>query len=86
VCIITRDAHAADGGIRIYQAAKPYQQWSAVDLMHDDLGNWEPSYDQEAVRLNNTLDLFVLPVRQGNHEHTTAYPPQQAMVLEMPLP
>ncbi len=85
VCLITRDADAG-GGIRLYQAKAPYQNWTTVDLTHEDLGNWEPSYDLSRLRDDSILSLFVLPVQQGNHERTTSFPPQQAIILETPLP
>ena len=52
----------------------------------EDLGNWEPSYDLARLHDDNILSLFVLPVQQGNHERTTTFPPQQAVILETPLP
>jgi BNR repeat-containing family member len=85
VCFVTRDAEVG-GGIRLYEAAAPYDNWQAIDLTHEDLGNWEPSYDLNRLRDDGVLSLFVLPVRQGNHERTTNFGPQEATVLEIPLP
>lgn len=85
VSVISRDAEVG-GGIRLYQSSKPFDRWQAVDLTHEDLGNWEPSYDLTALCDHGVLSLFVLPVRQGNHEKTTTFPPQQALILQMPLP
>jgi hypothetical protein len=85
VYVITRDAEVG-GGIRLYRASKPYETWEAIDLTHDDLGNWEPSYDPIALRDSGVLSLFVLPVQQGSHEKTTSYPPQEAAVLQVMLP
>jgi BNR repeat-containing family member len=84
-CLITREADNG-GGIRLYEAKAPYQNWTPIDLTKDDLGNWEPSYDQARLLNDNVLSLFVLPVQQGNHERTTGFPPQQATILETPLP
>ena len=85
VCLITRDADLG-GGIRLYEAKAPYQNWTHIDLTHEDLGNWEPSYDLARLHDDNVLSLFVLPVQQGNHEKTTNFPPQQVVILETPLP
>jgi hypothetical protein len=84
VTLITRDAEFG-GGIRLYRADAPYEKWNSVDLTHEDLGNWEPSYDINRLRQSGLLDLFVLPVRQGNHETTTNFPPSEAAIVETSL-
>lgn len=85
VNVITRDAEFG-GGIRLYRAAAPYDHWQPVDLTRQDLGNWEPAYDIARLQSTGVLSLFVLPVRQGNHEKTTDFPPQEAAVVEVTLP
>ncbi|MGA2231956.1 MAG: BNR repeat-containing protein [Tepidisphaeraceae bacterium] len=85
VYFITRDAEFG-GGIRLYRAQEPYQDWTAIDLTTNDLGNWEPEYDVTRWPRDGLLDLFVLPVRQGNHEQTTNFAAQAAEVLEAALP
>ena len=85
VSLITRDVDLG-GGIRFYQATAPYEQWKAVDITDENLGNWEPSYDLTALRDTGVLNLFVLHVQQGNHERTTDLPPQEAAILRIPLP
>ena len=85
VYVITREAEAG-GGIRLYRSSKPFEQWTPIDLTHEDLGNWEPTYDPFAMRDKGDLSLFVLPVRQGSHEKATDFPPQEAAVLEVHLP
>jgi len=84
VYVIARDA-AVGGGIRLYRAAPPYRDWTAIDLLKQDLGNWEPSYDLQRWSRDGILSLFVLPARQGNHEQTTDFPPQEAEILETGL-
>jgi len=84
VTIICRDAEYG-GGVRLYRSNAPYKQWDAIDITHDDLGNWEPQYDLNAFRDTGILSLFVLPVRQGNHEKTTNFAPQPASLLEVNL-
>jgi hypothetical protein len=86
VYVICRDAEFG-GGVRLYRSTDPaYEKWEPIDLMHEDLGNWEPTYDIARAATNGTLSLFVLPVRQGNHERTTNFPPQEAALLETVLP
>jgi hypothetical protein len=85
VYVITRDAEFS-GGIRLYSSQDPYQDWTPIDLTTADLGNWEPEYDIGRWRTQGLLDLFVLPVRQGNHEQTTDFAAQAAEVLEVKLP
>jgi hypothetical protein len=83
-CIITRDAEVG-GGIRLYEALAPYQDWKSIAATHADLGNWEPTYDLSRFRDAGILSLFVLPVHQGNHEATTNFGPQEAAIIEFPL-
>lgn len=85
VCLITRDAEYGSG-VRLYTASKPYTDWTAHDVYKENLGNWEPTYDLNVAQKMNRIDLFVLPVKQGNHEHTSKMGPQMARLLEMPLP
>jgi hypothetical protein len=80
--IITRDAEFG-GGICIYHATVPYDQWQATDITHEDLGNWEPDYDLARFRDTGVISLFVLPVKQGNHEKTINFGPQTATVVEI---
>jgi hypothetical protein len=85
VYLITRDADLG-GGIRLYQAKSPYDHWNTIDLTHEDLGNWEPSYDLTSFWDDGILSLFVLHVQQGNHEKTTTFPPQEAAILQVVIP
>jgi putative BNR repeat neuraminidase len=85
VYLISRDAEFG-GGIRLYRSAAPYNDWTAIDLTHDDLGEWEPSYDLNRWSRDGILSLFVLTAHQGNHERTTDFPPQTAAILETKLP
>jgi hypothetical protein len=81
VWIITKDAEIG-GGIRLYHSPAPYTDWQPLDLTRDDLGNWEPAYDLTRWRVENKLSLFVIPVRQGDHETVADFPPQMAWVLD----
>jgi hypothetical protein len=84
VYFITRDA-AAGGGIRLYEATMPYENWRVIDISRDDLGNWEPMYDLARFAKDNMLSLFILPVQQGNHERTTHFGAHEAEIMEVSL-
>lgn len=84
VFLVTRDEEMG-GGARLYRAGSPYDRWEALDLDTGDLGNWEPTYDLARLRQTGILSLFLLPVRQGDHETVTDLPPQTAAVLEVSL-
>ena len=77
-------------GIRLatdlYRPARDGEPWSAIDLPTGDLGDWEPTYDVARWGRDGVLSLFVLPVRQGDHERTTAQPPQIATIIEWAAP
>jgi len=80
--MITRDREFG-GGLRLYAARQPYSQWTALNVLKEQLGEWEPSYDLARWRRDGVLSLFVLPVHQGNNERTTDFPPQMARVVEL---
>jgi hypothetical protein len=80
--LLTRDEEFG-GGLRLYAARAPYQQWQVMDVLPEPLGEWEPSYDLARWRRDGVLSLFVLPVHQGNNEQTTDFPPQMARVVEL---
>lgn len=82
VYLLTKDDEFG-GGFRLYRANAPFDEWEAVDVLTEQLGNWEPSYDWLRWQRDDVLSVFVLPVRQGNHETTTDFPPQMARVVEM---
>lgn len=79
VCLIVREETQA----RLYLARDDYRSWSRVDLDLGDLGAWEPTYDLRRFAEDGRIDLFVLPVRQGDHETATDFPPQEAAVVEL---
>jgi hypothetical protein len=80
--IITRDAEFG-GAVRIYHATAPYANWQVTDVTHEDLGNWEPDYDLARFRDSGILSIFVLPVKQGNHERMINFGPQMAQAVEV---
>ncbi len=84
VYLVTRDEELG-GGIRLYRSDGDYSGWTATDILREDLGSWEPSYDLARFRRTGILSLFVLATQQGNHETVTATPPREASVLEVRL-
>lgn len=87
VHLITRDAEVGNG-IRLYRSrGRDYSRWSPVEVTPpgEDLGDWEPSYDQTRLRRTGILSLFVLPVQQGDHEKNAQIRPRRAFLLELPL-
>ncbi len=80
--VITRDAEFG-GGLRLYAAVPPYANWKIMDVLAESLGEWEPTYDLARWQRSGVLSLFVLPVKQGNNEKVTDYPPQTARVVEL---
>ncbi|MGN6672521.1 MAG: BNR repeat-containing protein [Thermomicrobiales bacterium] len=84
ICLITGGEEAGDA-IRLYYGDDQREHWPAQDLPIGALGNWEPTYDVNRWRRDGILSLFILPVRQGDHETTTAQPAQTAAVLEVAL-
>ena len=85
IVLIAREADAG-GGIRLYKSDPTFTHWRVIDLLKENLADWEPSYDLARLRNDGVLSLFVLAVKQGNHERTTHFGPQQASVVETRLP
>jgi hypothetical protein len=84
IWLITGGEEAGDA-VRLYHGGQEGEDWQVQDLPVGALGNWEPTYDVNRWRRDGILSLFILPVRQGDHETTTAQPPQTAAVLEVAL-
>lgn len=82
VYLITRDREFG-GGVRLYAAAPPYTDWTALGVVAGPLGDWEPEYDLQRWRRDGVLDLFVLTSSQGNHERVSGAGPQTARVVEI---
>ncbi|HEY1686730.1 MAG TPA: BNR repeat-containing protein [Tepidisphaeraceae bacterium] len=83
--IIAREADSGSG-IRLYQSDPTFTHWRATDILKENLGNWEPTYDLNRLRDDGILSLFVLAVEQANHERTTNFGPHEASILEVQLP
>ena len=56
--------------------------WEITDLLHNDTGAWEPSYDSELWKEQQKIDLFVQRVAQADGEGIAPLPPQMISVLE----
>ena len=56
--------------------------WTAADLTSSPVGNWEPSYDTERWKNEQTLSLFVQRTGQGDGETLENLPPQPVTILD----
>ncbi|MES2890768.1 MAG: BNR repeat-containing protein [Bacteroidota bacterium] len=56
--------------------------WTINDLVMDDVGSWEPSYDTELWKRKNRLSIFVQKVKQVDGEGRASLPPQMITVLD----
>lgn len=57
-------------------------QWVVSDLSHEDVGNWEPSFDTELWRKRTILNLFVQKVIQIDGEGKADTGASKVQVLE----
>jgi hypothetical protein len=57
-------------------------QWKIKDILSDNLGSWEPTYDTQLWKEKTILNLFVQKVEQAGGEGLTNAPPQMIKVLE----
>lgn len=60
--------------------------WNITDLTDYSLGDWEPSYDTERWKNNESLHLFIQRVGQGDGETLEEMLPQQVSILEINVP
>ncbi len=56
--------------------------WSTTDATVDDVGAWEPTFDNDLWRERRLLHLFVQAVGQGDGEGVENVAPQPVRVLE----
>ncbi len=57
-------------------------KWKVSDLINDNVGSWEPTYDTELWKEKQILNLFVQKVEQADAEGMTNAPPQMIKILE----
>jgi hypothetical protein len=57
-------------------------KWLLKDLTTDSMGLWEPSFDTELWKQQNTLNLYLQFVEQGDSERIKDIPPTPVNVLE----
>lgn len=56
--------------------------WEVFDLLQNDTGAWEPSYDSELWKQKQQINLFIQRVAQADAEGIAPLPPQMISVLE----
>lgn len=57
-------------------------KWLIKDILLQDLGFWEPSYDTELFKHKRWLHLFIEKTEQGDNEGKSTLDPQPVQVLE----
>lgn len=55
--------------------------WEMIDLINEDLGSWEPTYDTELWKEKNILSLFIQKNNQADGEGITSTAPQMISIL-----
>ncbi|MFV0606835.1 MAG: BNR repeat-containing protein [Niabella sp.] len=60
-------------------------KWQVKDVLDEDLGSWEPSYDTELWKHKKKLHLFVQKTDQADQEGQSKLEPQVASVVEVKL-
>ena len=56
--------------------------WDVVDLTDFSVGLWEPSIDEDALKRNGSLSIFVQKSGQGDGESLSDCPPQPVYVMD----
>jgi hypothetical protein len=85
VIILFRDE---ERGNRVSVAIKRHpgkNVWQLKDILDEDTGSWEPSYDTELWKRKKLLHLFVQKTEQADAEGSSSLPPQMVKVLEVKL-
>ncbi|HKP68532.1 MAG TPA: BNR repeat-containing protein [Pyrinomonadaceae bacterium] len=80
VFVIYRDAER--GGRATIASTMDLARWSITDLGENDLGMWEPTFDQSLWTTRGELHLFVQKAGQGDGERLEQLPPQMISILE----
>lgn len=56
--------------------------WSYKDVVNEDVGDWEPTYDAERWKNSHVLSMFVQKSGQGDGEKTQDLSAQPVLILE----
>jgi hypothetical protein len=59
--------------------------WIISDLINEDVGQWEPSFDTELWKNKKKLNLFVLKTGQGDGEKIEKIVPQMVKIINFKL-
>lgn len=60
--------------------------WKTTDIIMENVGQWEPTFDTDGSRKSKELFLFVQRTGQGDGEKTEELNPQPVVVLRVSLP
>jgi len=82
VYVVFRDEERGNGISVALSKDAAHKNWIVTDLVTDMVGAWEPTYDPAIWQRDNTLNLFVQRVGQGDAETLENVPPQEVSILE----
>ncbi len=83
VAVIFRDEERHNNvSVAMNRSLTTGASWEVFDLLHNDTGAWEPSYDSELWKQKQQINLFVQRVAQADAEGIAPLPPQMISVLE----
>jgi hypothetical protein len=80
--IIYRDEERGNGVSLALSKDVEQNKWQIIDLLKEDVGSWEPTFDTELWKQKKQLNLFVLKTIQVDGEGKSNTPPQLVKVLE----
>jgi hypothetical protein len=83
--LVFRDAERNNKVSLVSISGKKKNKWHIVDLMDQNVGSWEPTYDTELWKEKGWLHLFVQKTEQADAEGKANIPPQLVEVLECNL-
>jgi len=81
VYLIGRDEERKNAITVYYTNHLNFKKWQVVDIVEEDLGAWEPTFDTELWMTKKELHLFVQQTQQGDGEKTNNYPLQPVYIL-----
>lgn len=85
IYVIGRDEERNNAITIYYTNHHNHKKWQVVDIVKEDLGAWEPTYDTELWLAKKELHLFVQQAQQGDGEKTINYPSQPVYILTCDL-
>lgn len=82
VAVIFRDAERGNKVSAAICKDMKNVKWKIIDLLDENTGSWEPTYDTELWKERNVLNLFIQKTDQVDAEGKANIPPQMVKVLE----